>query len=134
MASLSKAGLLDGTLAEAWDADYKCIVEYYGKCKAEGKQELSMAEQPHCMPQCKELVAHIKHIPSKAHEAVVMMILRRLHDKLSVHTIDDLGMMYDGKGVRFSITLNGSYIQWDTQYFMGWLDSLLPRGQKRRKA
>ena len=130
MASLSKAGLLDRTFSEALDADYKCIVEYNQKCQAEGKQELLMAEQPECMPQCKELVAHIEHIPSKAHKEVVEIFLRNLHDKFFKYTIAELDMMYDGKGVRFCFPVNGRLIHWDMQYFMDVLNFFLSRGKK----
>ena len=90
-----------------------------------------MAEQPECTPQCKELVAHIEHIPSKAHKEVVEIFLRNLDDKLSIHTIAELDMMHDGKGVRFCFPVNGRLIHWDMQYFMDKLNFLQSRGKKR---
>ena len=128
MASLSKAGLLDGTFAEAWDVAYKSNVEYYQKCEAQGKEELSVAEQP----QPRELYAHIHHIPSKAHKDVVYHFYCIIHQKLSLRTIEAFDMIYDGKGQRTSVpTRCGRLVRCDTEAFMDLLDNLLPRSQKR---
>ena len=129
MSGLVKAGLLDGTFAEAWHMAYKLNVEFYEQFPERADWRAEVDAEQALWGACKPLNRMIENIPSNAHATVLFRFVEYMIDKNYQRSLEDFRGIYNGNGQPASHRRRN--IRGDTQEHMEMLEGLSGKRPKR---